>query len=360
VLLLPPEGMTPALPESDRVRSVRLRWPDGAPPPRWRESVGKALLLVPGLPPLRDAFARQIDALGLDLVHYPATRIPQLALDTPAVLTFFDMQDEFFPAFFPWRERLGRAVAYRHSVDKARLVIAPSEFTARCLQSRYGTPASKIACVPVGVGDAFQPEPQPAEEERLRSRYGVKAGEFALYPANPWPHKNHQRLFGALRRLNAQGVRLSLVCTGKLAAETRTARGLAAAAGLEPDQVHDLGFVPEEDMPALYRAARMLVFPSLFEGFGMPVLEAMASGCPVACSRAASLPEIGGDAVWYFDPTSEQGIVEAVAAVLRDDRPRAVIAEPGLERARAFRWDKITPAVVSAYGRMAKAPALDG
>jgi glycosyltransferase involved in cell wall biosynthesis len=271
------------------------------------------------------------------------------ALKTPVVLTFFDMQEAFLPKFFPFRERMARSVAHRRGVRKAEVVIAPSEFTAESLRRRYGTPPRKIRRIPAGVSDAFHPGDVPGERERVTQRYGIPRDGFLLYPANPWPHKNHQRLLAALRRLSGRwGRAVPLVCTGKLAGERRSVLEMAKAAELD-SQVHDLGFVPEDDMPALYRSARLTVFPSLFEGFGMPVLEAMASGCPVACASSTSLPEVGGDAVRYFDPTDEAGLLEAMAELWQDERQRTSLRQRGLERAREFRWDRILPRVLEAY-----------
>jgi len=106
-------------------------------------------------------------------------------------------------------------------------------------------------------------------------------------------------------------------------------------------------------MPSLYRAARMLVFPSLFEGFGIPVLEAMACGCPVACADASSLPEVGGDAVRLFDPRRPEAIARAVAEVWSDAGHRADLARRGKDRAEGFRWPRVIPRVLAAYERLA-------
>jgi glycosyltransferase involved in cell wall biosynthesis len=204
----------------------------------------------------------------------------------------------------------------------------------------------------------FQPEAPPGERQALASRYGLPADGFVFYPAHPWPHKNHRRLFRALRLLTQRrGRRIPIVCTGTLGDESRILRRIAAAAGLPPEQLHDLGFVSEEEMPALYRAARLLVFPSLFEGFGMPVLEAMASGCPVACADTPALKELGGDAVAVFTGQSEMEMVEVLGRLWLDARARARLAESGLRRAVQFRWPAVVPQVLTAYRQAAAAPA---
>jgi len=350
VLLRHPDDPEGEAEPAERVSTVRLRWPGGRPEGPWarrfRRGLGAAL---PSLAP-RGPFSAEIDALGLDCVHCPTTRAEDLDLETPLVLTFFDMQEEFLPQLFSLRERLGRRAAHRASVARARIVIAPSDFTARCLAARYRTPESKLRRVPVGIGDAFTPDGAPGEEARLRERYPLPAGPFAFYPANPWPHKNHAGLFRALALVReTSGEAIPLVCTGRLAGEERGALPLAREAGLPEGQVADLGFVDAADLPALYRAARLLVFPSLFEGFGIPMLEAMASGCPVACSESTSLPELGGDAVRYFDPRSEASMAGALEELWRDASRREPLSRRGLERARAFRWERIVPGLIAAY-----------
>src|SRR5262249_24386723 len=129
----------------------------------------------------------------------------------------------------------------------------------------------------------------------------------------------------------------------------RSARSLAREAGLAEEDVSDLGFVAETDMPALYRAARLLVFPSLFEGFGIPVLEALASGGPVACSEATSLPAGGGHALRQFDPRSDASIAAALSELWDDAARRDELSLRGLARADALRWERIVPRLLQAY-----------
>jgi glycosyltransferase involved in cell wall biosynthesis len=348
-VLAPDSGPAPPVPVSSRFSLVRLR--AGMPTRRPLSELGRFAL---GLRPAPHPLAREIDALGLDLVHFATTRLPELALRTPVALTFFDMQEEFHPGFFPLRERIGRAVAHRRGVRRAAVVLAPSQFTARSLAERYGTSAAKIVLAPVGVSQRFRPEADADERRRLEARHALPAEGFLLYPANPWPHKNHARLLAALAALRRErSLVVPLVCTGRLEGEGRSLATLAREAGLPSGQVVDLGFVAEEDMPALYRAATALVFPSLFEGFGIPVLEAMACGCPVACARATALPEVGGDAVRYFDPRRPEAIGEAVAEVWSDAARRADLARRGKDRAETFRWPGVIVRVLAAYERLA-------
>lgn len=291
-----------------------------------------------------------LDRLGLDVFHYPATRLHEPAPSAPAVLTFFDMQEEFLPRSFPWRERVARRLVHRRGVRRASLVIAPSRFTADCLRERYHTPAAKLRVIPPGVGERFFAPPAAGESGGLRERYGLEPGGFVLYPANPWPHKNHLRLFRALARLDARPGGAPLVaCTGRIAGEPRRVSALAEQAGLRAERVRDLGFVPEDDLPRLMRAARLLVFPSLFEGFGLPVIEAMAAGSPVACAAIPPLLELAEGAACSFDPRDEAAMGDVIAALWDDAAEREALVARGRERAQAYRWGRLVPEIVAAY-----------
>jgi glycosyltransferase involved in cell wall biosynthesis len=159
---------------------------------------------------------------------------------------------------------------------------------------------------------------------------------FLLYPANWWKHKNHALLFQALAHLrHARGRRFDLVLTGFGQDADSPVRAAAAEHGVE-DQVHGLGYRPVEELAYLYRHADMLVFPSLFEGFGIPLVEAMASGCPVVAARDTSIPEVVGDAAELFDPTSAVGLADAILRVADDPAWRETLRERGQERARRF------------------------
>lgn len=331
-----------------RLRVAPLAGPSRPSPTRRRLTT--LAKLVPGLPLPPDPLSVAMDSLGLDLIHFPCTRAYPLPRTTPFVLTFFDLQDKFLPSFFTWRERLAREADNRRALAMARSVLAPTRFTAACLTDAYREVAAKLTVVPVGVSQRFTPQPEPEEKERLALRYGLPAGGYLFYPANPWPHKNHERLFDAVRLVREhRGFALPVVCTGRLPGQPRSVTALAQAAGLPEGQVIDLGFVAEEDVPALYRSARLLAFPSLFEGFGMPLLEAMACGCPVASSRATCLPEVSGEAAHLFDPLSPAAMAAALAEVWEEGPLRRGLIERGLLRAESLRWARVVPDLLRAY-----------
>jgi glycosyltransferase involved in cell wall biosynthesis len=246
-----------------------------------------------------------------EVVHYPLTlQIP--TVEQPTVVTLHDVQHLDLPDLFGRAERGFRNVAWHRSVERANLVIVPSAFVRDRAIVRLGLEPHAIRVVHSGVDHTrFKPANVPRER-------------FLLYPARRWPHKNHERLFVAFAELRRELPELRLVLTGG---------GHPATA---PEGVEVRGHVSDDDLVDLYRRAGALVFPSLYEGFGQPTLEAMACGCPVACSSSGALPEVVGGAARLFDPYEP----EAIAAAVRD-----VLAAPdrwghsGLARAARFSWD---------------------
>ena len=258
-----------------------------------------------------------------DVLHFPlSVMIPRVS--APAATTVLDVQHELLPEFFSRAELAYRRAAYGWSVRRSRLVVTISHHAARTIVERLGVTEDRIRPIHLGIDhDVFS----PGDEAR---------GEFLLYPAREWPHKNHDRLFRALVELRRAHPQLELVLTGY--------------EGAVPEGVRSLGRVSRHELVELYRTAAALVFPSLYEGFGQPPLEAMACGCPVACSNAASLPEVVGPAARLFDPGSVEEIVAAVEDVLAapDEWRRR-----GLARAASFTWEATARAHDEVYAELA-------
>jgi glycosyltransferase involved in cell wall biosynthesis len=203
----------------------------------------------------------------------------------------------------------------------------------------------RITTVPLAADPIFRPDSGPSDGRVLR-RFGLTPGSYWFFPGHTWRHKNHVTALRAVARLrDVHGLRLPLVCTGG----TREAhlQIVEEIGRLRLDNlVRWLGYVPREMLPALYRHATALVFPSLFEGFGMPVLEAMASDCPVICSNTTSLPEIAGTAAVLVDPLDDVRIAEALRDVAADREHRHALVEAGRSRAAAFSWTRHTLATL--------------
>ena len=242
----------------------------------------------------------------VDAMHFPLTiALPPVA--APTAVTLHDTQYRDLPELFSRGELAFRKVFYDRSLRRARLVIVPSEF----VRERLGLDKARV--VHHGI-DHERFAPAPVERE-----------DFLLYPARPWPHKNHARLYEALALLRRERPELRLVLTG------------GGHDGPVPDGVEVRGLVSEDELVDLYRRAAALVFPSLYEGFGQPPLEAFACGCPVAAARAGSLPEVCGDAARLFDPHAPEEIAAAVAEVL--DAPDEW-SRRGLVQAARFTWER--------------------
>jgi glycosyltransferase involved in cell wall biosynthesis len=247
-----------------------------------------------------------------DALHYPLTiRLPPVRV--PTAITLHDVQHLDLPQLFSRAERAFRSVAYNRSARSSRLVIVPSAFVRDRAVAQLGLDPARVRVIHHGIDHArFSPGEEPREP-------------FLLYPARPWPHKNHGRLYEAFALLRHERPELRLVLTG------------GGHTGDVPDGVEVRGNVTLEELVSLYRRAAALVFPSRYEGFGMPPLEAMACGCPVACSDAASLPEVCGDAACFFDPDDPAAMAAAVADVLDDPESWS---ERGLARAAGFTWER--------------------
>jgi glycosyltransferase involved in cell wall biosynthesis len=261
------------------------------------------------------ATRRELRLQELDAIHFPLTVMLPRVDDPPAAVSLLDVQHVFFPEFFSRAELAYRRLVYGWSLRRARTVIAISQHVKQTLVERLDVDAERIEVIHLGLDHALF-HPNGTEARR----------PFLLYPANPWPHKNHERLFQAFTRVRRLRPDLRLILTGT---------GLERL-GAVPAGVDVRGRVAREELAELYRTASALIFPSLYEGFGQPPLEAMASGTPVAVSRAGSLPEVCAEAALYFEPTSVEEIAEAIVAVL--DRPDQLIRR-GLERAASFTWD---------------------
>ena len=267
---------------------------------------------------------RQLELDRLDAIHFPLSVMLPPVSRPPAATTVLDVQHELYPRFLSRAELAYRRLVYGWTVRRSRIVVTISEHARHGLVERLGLDPARVRAIHLGIDhERFR----PGDEERE---------DFLLYPALAWPHKNHRRLFEAFALLRARRPGLRLVLTGY--------------EGPAPQGVEVRGRVPADELVRLYRHAAALVFPSLYEGFGQPPLEAMACGCPVACSNAASLPEVVDDAARLFDPGSPEDIAAAVEDVL--DRPEEWIRR-GIERARRFSWDACARRHEAVYRKLA-------
>jgi len=244
-----------------------------------------------------------------------------------SVVTMPDVLEAAYPRHFPLRERWARFSLHAESAEMANRIVTLSRHSRAAIASFYQVPESKIAIVPPRVGAAeVTPSTDPPD----------LPAEYVLYPANNWPHKNHERLLRALATVrDRHAVRVPCVLTG-----SASASGYDIAAGIEryrlSDQVRHLGYLEPGPLAAVLAGARAMVFPSRFEGFGMPLIESMHAGVPVACGSDAAIGELVGEAALRFDAGNSEDIAEAIVRIWSDRGLRATLVERGRERAAGF------------------------
>jgi glycosyltransferase involved in cell wall biosynthesis len=283
----------------------------------------------------------------VDLLHSLGTTSPPYA-GTRSVATVLDLIYEHYPQTFPLPARLGLRALVGPGARRADRVIAISEAVKRDVVQRLRVPADRVDVVYLGYG-IRRPAQVPPEDE-IRTRYGLGARNVILCVSAALVHKNLERLIDAFARLAAGRADLVLTIVGHAGREQQALLARASAAGVA-DQVVLTGWIPDGDLEALYRAAACCVYPSLHEGFGLPVLEAMARDVPLACSNATSLPEVAGDAAELFDPLDLDAMARAMASVLEDPSRRAELVRRGRERVRQFTWERCAEDVLTTYER---------
>lgn len=283
---------------------------------------------------------------GVNLVHSLGSTAP-LWGGVQRVTTIHDLNYKLVPEAHFGLRGLGMRVLIPLSARRSHRVIAISRATALDIHQHLGLPSSKIDVVPQGVSQESTCEPTPVRQ--LRAKLGLGERPILLSTSAKRPHKNLLRLLEAHARLCPAG-RPVLVIPGYPTPHEQELRARAGELGTGED-VRMPGWISSADMEGLYGAAAAFVFPSLYEGFGLPVLEAMRHGVAVACSNRSSLPEVAGDAALLFDPEDVEAITAALRRLLRDVVVRERLAGAGRERARQFTWDQTADATAAVYRR---------
>ncbi len=283
---------------------------------------------------------------GANIIHFPYRYAPYGWWGLPArkVVTVHDTALISLSSDLVSRMK-GRTVwRYRRSLARFDAVVTVSEASKGELVRNFGLPPGRIRVIPHGVGERFRPGPAELD---LAALYGVRR-PYILNVSSIKRKKNIPGLLRAFARLVREGYPHSLVLVGKPDDGLDEVLDEAARLGLE-QRVVMTGFVDAGHHPEFYRQADVLVYPSFYEGFGMPILEAMASACPVVAAGVSSMPEVAGDAALLVDPKSDEDIHRAIRSILDDAAVRRRLVELGLERARAFTWRKSAAAHMELY-----------
>ncbi len=292
--------------------------------------------------------------LQIEVLHSPHHHLPVAATLIRAgskrrlrrVVTFHDVTFMLRPDRYPLARRLYMEAVTRASARLADAIITPSQAVRQDVMRKLGLPGERVVAIPEAAGPQFVPADEDAQgrarwKYRLPSRYILSVGSLE-------PGKNRGRLIRAYARLSTGGVDCPVVIAGQPAWRYEGDLALARRLGLG-DQVRFLGYVPNVDLPALYSGATLFAFPSLYEGFGLPVLEAMACGTPVVTSNGSALAEVAGDAAVLVDPRDVDAIAKAMDQLLCDETLRADLRARGLERAKQFSWERTARETLSVY-----------
>lgn len=283
---------------------------------------------------------------GVDIVHSLASTGPVWGSFT-RVVTIHDLIYRIHPEAHAGFRTIGMRVLVPLAARRSHRVIVPSVNTRKDVVNMLNVPADKVDVVPNGVGTTASA--QPVAEPELRARYDLEDRPIVLSMSAKRPHKNLARLIEALG-LIPPARRPALVMPGYPTWHERDLRAQVVSLGLEKS-VRFLEWVPRSELEGLYGAAACFVFPSLYEGFGLPVLEAMQRGVPVACSNRSSLPEVAGDAALTFDPERPAEIAAAIERLLGDAPLASRLRSAGRERAASFTWEATARATVASYER---------
>lgn len=283
----------------------------------------------------------------LDLFHF-LYNAPSLITPIPFVLTVHDVSYRHIPKMISFRNRVSITLQMHIKARRARWILTDSEYSKRDIVSCYGVDDQRIAVVPLGVSEAYSTNRDEVALDRVRRTKAVP-DRFILYVGTYLAHKNLATLLTAYHRLRAAGgISHKLVLAGHKGRNVNIVQAQIRELGLQ-DDVMMLGYVDDVDLPPLYQLADLFVFPSLCEGFGLPLLEAMACGVPVIAARSSCLPEVGGEAAVYFEPTAAEELAQKMWHVLRDPDERLAMSLAGGRWARTFTWRRTAERTLAVY-----------
>lgn len=302
-----------------------------------------------------DAFKRNFIELPklckeyqLDLLHVQYF-IPFIR-PCPIVTTIHDISFEHYKNIFTRSEYIRQKLLIPYAAKKASAIFTVSENAKKDIINIYHISEDKIIVTDNAVNDRFRKlDASDLHEEELRGKYGIGPGQYILTVGNLQPRKNLPRLIEAFRKFSIKQRDYKLVIVGKKAWMYEDILKSAFQNDTVKDRIILTDYVTDEDLVRLYNAAQCFIYPSFFEGFGIPPLEAMACGVPVIVSNASSLPEVVGEAGVYFDPFSTDDIAAAIEKTVSDEQLRAQLMSAGFERAKRFSWTKSAQKVVETY-----------
>jgi glycosyltransferase involved in cell wall biosynthesis len=309
----------------------------------------------PSAPAGRKAFRTLVKESGVDLLHVPSPFAPT-PCSVPLVSTIHDIAPFLYPNALSTRVRLRYKRQFRRTVDEARRIITVSRITYSALGIYAGVDQTKARVIHNGVSERFVPIADQKVLSATRNRHSLPE-RYVFWVGDFRPEKNLAFLIQAWAQLKQRSEDLPvLVLAGKKRGEFRKIEQEVRKHGLQ-DGVLFSGFIPDDDLPAVYSAASVFVFPSLYEGFGLPPLEAMACGTPCVVSNSSSLPEVTGSAALLFNPTSREAFVDCMLKVLGDSKMSETLRQAGLGQAALFSWKRAAEETLEVYREALEGPA---
>jgi glycosyltransferase involved in cell wall biosynthesis len=308
-------------------------------------------------------FPSLIKKEGLDLMHFPHFNVPIFS-STPFVVTIHDLiltrfpsrRASMLPAALYWLKQLAYRLVISMAMKKARQVIAVSQFTKQDIVNKFKVDSKKVIVIYEGVANLSKGQAEDFIEKRqalILDKYQIKS-PFLLYVGNAYPHKNLEFLLKSFKELLINYPNLSLVMVGKEDYFYRRLKKQAQELGIyragdNQSKLIFTAYVPDEELAVLYKEALVYVFPSLYEGFGLPPLEAMSFSCPVLSSDQASLPEVLAEAALYFNPYQQADLLKQLELIIRDNSLRLKLKAEGAQNIRRFNWKKCSQETLGIY-----------
>ena len=302
---------------------------------------------IPANPVRRICFSipALLNRLQPDVFHCQYILSPRIK--TRTVVTIHDLAHEQHPEFAPRMEGLRMRRLVPWSARRADHIITVSEYSAKHIESLYGVPPSKITVAYQAPAPQFRPREKEISRVQIEKKYGIRA-PFILYVGRLQARKNLVRLTEAYAKLRKQHPEILLVMVGKPDLHHEKLFARVEGLGLKGTVIFP-GYISADDLPVFYNAAEMFVFPSIFEGFGLPVMESMASGVPTITSQGSCLAEVAGDGALFVDPLSVDSITNAMAQILESSELRSRLIERGLRRSTCFSTSAFADKVLSVY-----------
>jgi len=289
---------------------------------------------------------RQAKQIKLDLLHVPGFASPY-SCPCPIIVTVHDLIGMIFPKNLGLFSRFYWSKWLPFVVKRADVILASSENTKKDIQRLLGVNPENIKVVYLGVGKHFIPKKEK-EISQVKNKYGI-SNDYVLHVGAVEPRKNIERLIVAFKKAKAKvGKDIKLVIAGKKEWAYEKVLSTIKKEALQNDVIFS-GYIEDADLPAIYSGASVLAFPSLYEGFGLPLVEAMACGTPIVASNISSVPEIAKEAAILVDPYNEEDLSEALVSVLSDQKLKDSLTQKGHKRVSEFSWDKTAQEVLKEY-----------